>query len=91
MKKMRTLDTRSINTFSTRIRMFKGANASFLSLLLINNILVSWIYEIILNLIYTMETVIVKKESNIEALLNVTIFLRSKSLARNNFRIFGRL
>ena len=34
VKKMRTLETRSINTFSTRMTMFRGANAPFLSLLL---------------------------------------------------------
>ena len=37
MKKMRTLDTRSINTFSTSTRMFRVAKASFLSLLLKKN------------------------------------------------------
>ena len=36
MKKMRTLDTRSINTFSTSTRMFRAPKASFLSLLLKN-------------------------------------------------------
>ena len=38
MKKMRTLETRSINTFSTRTKMLRAFKASFLSLLLRNNI-----------------------------------------------------
>ena len=92
MKKMRTLDTRSINTFSTRIRMLKGAKASFLSLFLCKQIFSILIdYKIILNLIFTMEKLIVMKEINIDNVLFVInssmwMFLDFKTL-----RMSGRL
>ena len=80
MKKMRTLDIRSIITFSTRIKMLRGAKASFLSLLLKTyfgdlNLLNNFFY-----LIFTIETVIVMKENNIETVLRVTSSFMSMSL-----------
>ena len=68
---MRTLDTRSINTFTTSTMMFVGARASFLSLLL-RNIYISIETFKISNLILKMEKVIVMNENTIDIVRHVT-------------------
>ena len=92
MKKMRTLDTRSINTFSTSIRMLRGAKASFLALFLDSVIGYMGYWQLFnLNLIFTIETEIVTKENNIDRVLYVTSSSSLTPFARNSFKISGRL
>ena len=70
----------------------RGQSLIFILVARLNNKLHgTWYNKIIMNLIFTMETVMVMKESKIEKVLYVTSCSRSKSSARNNFRISGRL
>ena len=71
--------------------MLGGAKAPFLSLLLKRIIKIYWDNSINLNLIFTMEKVIVMKDSIIDVVLNVNSCSRSKPFAKINFRISGRL
>ena len=85
VKKMRTLETRSMNTFSNRMTMFRGVRAPSLSLLLKESVnLHSYKLMNLLNLILMIEKVMVMKERIIESDLRVTSSpMRSMSVKKS--------
>ena len=84
---MRTLDKRSISTFSTKMTMFRGVNAPFLSLSL-KKVSIYILNKLIkFYLILMIEIVMVMKEKTIESVLHVT----SSPMVSMSEKISGRL